>query len=150
MAAESPQGAVRQTVVVGIDGSQSSLEALRWAAGYARAVDALLRPLVAWSHSSSPEYVTRPDFEAFAKKYSDQATKILRNEFADVDFEPVIVKGTATSALTDASRDADLLVVGTRGLGAISGTLVGSVSQHCIRHAACPVVIVRDRVVSEH
>lgn len=136
----------RQVILVGLDGSACSLEALRWAAGYARAVGGLLRPIVAWSSSSSPEYVTKPDFETFARKHLEQGLRILRTEFDDVAIEPMIVKGSASSVLTDASRHADLLVVGTRGLGGISATLVGSVSRQCIRHAVCPVVTIRHQV----
>ena len=54
-----------------------------------------------------------------------------------------MVEGAPSAVLVDESRDADLLVVGSRGLGGFSGLLLGSVSQQCAHHAACPVVIVR-------
>jgi len=135
-------------VVVGVDGSLHSLDALRWAAGYALAFGALLRPLVAWSYSSSPEYVTQPDFESSARDSLEAALKLLHTEFHDVAVEPGLVQGSAASVLIDASRDADLLVVGTRGRGGFAGMLLGSVSQHCVQHATCPVVVVRDGVQS--
>lgn len=62
---------------------------------------------------------------------------------SDVDVEAVAVEGPAASALVDAARDADLLVVGSRGLGGFTGLLLGSVSQQCVQHATCPVVIHR-------
>jgi nucleotide-binding universal stress UspA family protein len=130
-------------VVVGLDGSQHSLEALRWAARYARGVGAVLRPVVAWSFSGSAEYVFHPDFESVAKEHLDDALRVLRTEFHDVAVEPAIVHGSAASVLIDASGDADLLVVGTRGHGGFTGMLLGSVSQQCLHHAACPVAVVR-------
>lgn len=52
--------------------------------------------------------------------------------------------GTPASVLLRAARDASLLVVGSRGLGGFAGLLLGSVAQHCVQHAACPVVVVRE------
>ena len=136
-------------VVVGIDGSQHSLDALRWAASYVRALGGLLRPVVAWSFSGSAGYVIQPDFETVAKDNEEVALRLLQTEFHDVAIEPQIVHGPPASVLIDASRDADLLVVGTRGRGGFKGMLLGSVSQHCVHYAACPVVVVRDRVGSD-
>jgi nucleotide-binding universal stress UspA family protein len=130
-------------VVVGIDGSQHSLDALRWAAKYAREFGALLRPVTAWSFSGSAEYVLKADFERLAKANLEEALHVLRTEFHDVAVEPAVVQGSAASVLIDASRDADLLVIGTRGHGGFAGMLLGSVSQHCLHHAACPVAVVR-------
>ena len=54
-----------------------------------------------------------------------------------------MVEGYPAPTLIDEAREADLLVVGSRGHGAFAGMLLGSVSQHCAQQAACPVVIVR-------
>jgi nucleotide-binding universal stress UspA family protein len=62
---------------------------------------------------------------------------------AEVEIERRVVEGAPAAVLVDESREADLLVVGSRGLGGFSGLLLGSVSQQCAHHAACPVVIVR-------
>src|SRR6478752_266297 len=64
---------------------------------------------------------------------------------AGVDVVAKVVRGHAADALLDASRGADLLVVGSRGHGTFAGTLLGSVSQHCAQHARCPIVIVPRR-----
>lgn len=137
------KGTVGPIVVVGLDGSQHSLDALRWAARYAHKVGALLRPVAAWSFSGSAEYVVSPDFERLAKDSLEEALRVLRTEFHDVAVEPAVVRGSAASVLIDASHGADLLVVGTRGHGGFAGMLLGSVSQHCLHHAACPVVVFR-------
>jgi nucleotide-binding universal stress UspA family protein len=54
-----------------------------------------------------------------------------------------VIEGPPARVLIDASQNADLLVVGSRGHGAFAGMLIGSVSQHCVHHASCPVVVVR-------
>jgi nucleotide-binding universal stress UspA family protein len=106
----------------------------------------VLRPLVAWSFSGSAEYVTHPDFEKVAKEHLDDALRVLRSDFPEVVVDPLVLHGAAASALIDASQEASLLVLGTRGHGGFTGMLLGSVSQHCIHHAACPVVVVRDGI----
>ena len=140
------ESTARPVVVVGVDGSQHSLDALRWAAGYVRAVGGLLRPVVAWSFSASTGYVIKPDFEKVANDELEAAMKELRTEFHDVAVDPRTVEGAPAAVLIDASRDADLLVVGTRGRGGLTEMLLGSVSEHCVHQAGCAVVVVRHRV----
>jgi nucleotide-binding universal stress UspA family protein len=83
-----------------------------------------------------------------AKNNLEAALSVLRTEFHDVPVEPAVVQGSAALVLLDATRDADLLVLGTRGHGGFTGMLLGSVSQHCLHHAVCPVVVVRGGVVA--
>jgi nucleotide-binding universal stress UspA family protein len=99
--------------------------------------------VAAWTFSGSTEYVVHSDFERAAKDTVEKALRVLRTEFHDVAVEPAVVHGSPASVLIDASRDADLLVVGTSGHGGFSGMLLGSVSQHCLHHAACPVAVIR-------
>lgn len=68
----------------------------------------------------------------------------LRWAFAEapIPVSTLVAEGNAARALLDASEGADLLVVGSRGHGGFTGVLVGSVSQQCVNHAKCPVVVV--------
>ncbi|MFT4165280.1 MAG: universal stress protein [Microlunatus sp.] len=143
-----------KTIIVGVDGSQPSLKALRWAADQAAAENAELVVLCAWSVSPSP--AATPDFSysvhAGGESSADQAKNRLMGAITEVLGEnprvvvqPEVKEGGAAKVLIEAAteRRADLLVVGTRGLGGFGGLLLGSVSQHVAVHAGCTVVIVR-------
>lgn len=136
-----------QPVVVGVDGSECSIGALRWAAEQARLQHAPLVALHAWQIPSvglpglAPPY---PDDE-----FQTHAEQVLDHVMAkagdiDVPVERRIVKAHAAQALIDVSKDAALVVVGSHGHGGVAGTLLGSVSQRVASHAHCPVVIVRE------
>jgi nucleotide-binding universal stress UspA family protein len=137
----------RPTVVVGVDGSSGSLAALRWAARQARATGADVRAVTAWQHPRSYGYevaVTddwRPDIEA--DRIANTAIESAAQQLAGVSVETKAVEGHPAVILTGQSEDAELLVVGSRGHGLLTGVLLGSVSEYCASHSACPVVIVR-------
>lgn len=145
-------------VVVGVDGSAGSSEALRWALAEARLRNVRLRALHSWIyvHKVVPPLVGYPyTIDAIEPAVADaaaemeQATEaILERAIAELDEvddveERAIVQGPAAQALIDAVSEHDLLVVGSRGHGGFAGLLLGSVSQQCAQHAPCPVVIVR-------
>jgi nucleotide-binding universal stress UspA family protein len=73
---------------------------------------------------------------------SEAVTEALGDD-PKVRLDPVVVEGHASATLIEMSHEASLLVVGCRGHGEITGLLVGSVSEHLVCHAACPVVVVR-------
>lgn len=133
-------------VVAGIDGSARSLDALRWAAAEARARDADLEIVHAWRlppMAAPPVYAVLPDVSAM----EDAGRAVLDAALADpalaglrVDTHPT--NDSAARALLERARDARLLVVGTRGLGRVTGTLLGSVSRQLLHHAPCPVVVI--------
>ena len=102
-------------IVVGVDGSPSSMKALHWAIGQAK--------------------LTGAEVEAHAQ---------VGGIAPDVVVEPLVVQGHAADVLVRAAEGADLLVVGSRGHGGFAEMLLGSVSQHCVHHAPCPVLILRD------
>lgn len=140
-----------ELIVVGIDGSETSHLAARWAAREAQLRRAEVILLGAWE---IPTYgfnfysagISEGLLKALRKGAEDNVADALdevRDVAREVDVSTKVVESQAASALVEASRGADLLVVGSRGLGGFRDLLLGSVSQQCADHAACPVVIVR-------
>jgi nucleotide-binding universal stress UspA family protein len=134
----------RPLVVVGADGSASAAEAVTWAADYASMAGADLELVTAW-HFPTSYGVAMPlsgwDPEAEAVTISEKSRAAV--SLPDDRVRTRIVHGAAAVVLADRSRSAHLLVVGSRGHGGFAGLLLGSVSAHCVHHAACPVVVVR-------
>lgn len=134
-------------VIVGVDGSESSIHALRWAARYAEALHERVRAIMVWHYPVNLGYDTvslNIDFEGDAHKQLETALADIRKEYPSVDFESQVINRPPAAALIDASATADLLVVGSRGHGGFTGMLLGSVSAHCMHHASCPVVVIRE------
>jgi nucleotide-binding universal stress UspA family protein len=133
-------------IVVGIDGSPCGQEALQWAARQARLTHAPLRAVSSWRWPDIYGYTTVPsdiDWEKAAGDVLRASVEGMRGEFPDVLVDLRLREGHPASLLVEEARDASLLVVGSRGHGAFAGMLLGSVSQHCVSHAPCPVVVVR-------
>jgi nucleotide-binding universal stress UspA family protein len=137
------------TVVVGIDGSQGSAAALEVAIREARLRNADLRAVAAWSIPAGAyeaHWVAAPldprAFEEACGAVLDEALQAAREQMAGVAVTPIVRQGQAADVLVAEAREADLLVVGSRGLGGFRGLLLGSVSQQCAQHARCPVMIV--------
>jgi nucleotide-binding universal stress UspA family protein len=141
-------------IVVGIDGSEESRAAFHWALAEAETHDAHLVVVTAWSHVGFPAYVGVVSAPYLVRDYADareHAVELLLSEADEVagaeratHLELHAEEGSAAEALIEASKDADLLVVGSRGHGGFAGLLLGSVGQQCAHHAHCPVVIVRN------
>jgi nucleotide-binding universal stress UspA family protein len=134
-------------VVVGVDGSPSSVAALDWAARQAGLTDAELDVVTAWEW---PTIYGAPfalpagyDPAANARQALDDAISTVRTAHPNVEFREVVVEGHPAPALVQESHGADMLVVGSRGHGEFVGMLLGSVSEHCVSNAHCPVVVVR-------
>ena len=141
-------GRAMTRIVVGIDGSAGGVSALRWAADEARVRGATLVLVHAWHYPyvGGTEFVpvvTLEQVEADARLVLAKVVKQEADALAGVLVEEKLVHGDAGAALVVASRDADLVVVGSRGRGGFKGLLLGSVSQHVAHRSACPVVIVR-------
>lgn len=147
---------MRRVIVVGVDSSDGAKAALRFALEEAKLRDAGLRAVHAWQFASigapAIEAGTQPLFgieHAEAQRSVEASLEAALQEAipdpGPVDVELRVVEGTAAGALVEESRGADLLVVGSRGLGGFRGLLLGSVGQQVAHHAACPVVIVPHR-----
>ena len=143
-------------IVVGVDNSDGAKAALRFALEEAKLRGASLRAVHAWHFASigAPviDSATPPMFgvelDDLQKGVEASFAATLREAIPDpgeVHVEHRIVEGAAAAALVEESRGADLLVVGSRGLGGFRGLLLGSVGQQVAHHAACPVVIVPHR-----
>ena len=133
-------------IVVGVDGSPSSAEALEWAVAEARLTGATIDAVYAWDPAPvEGSGLPQREMEELREAVKKRAARIVREldgHSSDVRIRPRTVAGTAAQVLVDASEKADLLVVGSRGLGGLKGMVLGSVSHHCAAHAHCPVVIV--------
>jgi nucleotide-binding universal stress UspA family protein len=136
-------------VVVGLDGSVGSLRALSWAAGEARARDAILEVVAAWTYPTpvllipvAPDPPTVKTLRTEARGMIDRALEKVTEHVAGLDIEPRVLEGNAPQVLLERGKEADVLVVGSRGFGGFRGLLLGSVSQQCVQHATCPVVVV--------
>jgi nucleotide-binding universal stress UspA family protein len=141
----------QELVVVGVDGSAESVRALGWAARYATATGARVQALLAWHYPAAagqaaagvaPEPV-RHEAEARMEATLDEAIAKAQAGRPGPEVETRLGYGHPAQILIEASKEADLLVVGSHGHGAFTGMMVGSVSIHCVTGAFCPVVVVR-------
>lgn len=150
------------TIVVGVDGSPESDAALRWALEEGRVRDATVRAIYAWEQppldvatadagfgtpglalpTPPTEYMEiRHAIEDEANRLLPEALERAGGAATGVEVEQQVVEGLAGDVLVEAARSADLLVVGSRGRGGLKGLLLGSVSQHTLHNAPCPVVV---------
>jgi nucleotide-binding universal stress UspA family protein len=138
-----------EIIVVGVDGSESAANALRWAVREGEVRDQTVVAVLSWGfldqHHADPGATFDPDYDldhalaaldayVVAAVGDEVAERVERQAPCDL----------AAPALVAASADASLLVVGARGLGGFKGLLLGSVSQHCLHHARCPVAVIRE------
>ncbi|MEV8181001.1 universal stress protein [Specibacter sp. NPDC078692] len=141
------------TIIVGVDGSDSSIEALRQALWLAKALNASVTALTCWNYPSAyaaPYALGGFDFKGTAQKILDTAVADAFGPDRPGNLTTRLVQGPARPTLIEASRHASLLVLGRRGMGGFKGLLLGSVSAACTAHAHCPVVVVHAPKVDEH
>lgn len=131
-------------IVVGVDGSDASLDALRWGLRQAQLTQSQLEAVTCWSilNQYAELVADQIDWDGRAKALLEEALDAVDAD-EDVPITRTTVQGHPAQVLTGASTDADLLVVGSRGHGGFAGMLLGSVSGHVSTHADCPVVVVR-------
>ncbi len=140
-------------IVVGVDGSAHARQALRFALAEAALRGA--RVVVVGSWAVPPLAATGvgmiPAFDLLRAELGDSASEVLARELAEVpdaaagvEVEQHVAQGDAAGVLVEAAAGAELLVVGSRGRGGVTGTVLGSVSRACLHHAPCPVAVVHD------
>lgn len=137
------------TIVVGVDGSEHGQRALEWAISEARIRGDGLTALHAWTYPTPVgpfEAIVPASIDVdFAKEAEELLVRAVKDATGGADDAPIrleVVQMSAAQALIRASGEADLLVIGSRGLGGFKGLLLGSVGHQCAQHAQCPVVIV--------
>jgi nucleotide-binding universal stress UspA family protein len=145
-----PSGEREHKIVVGVDGSAPSKAALAWAIRQARLTGAAVEAVIAWKLPVDYGYpvpvAADVQFERSAAEVLAAAITEVAGPDEPVTIRSAVVEGNAARALLDASAGAELLVVGSRGHGGFVEALLGSVGQHCVHHATCPVVVIRDSV----
>lgn len=133
-------------IIVGIDGSEPSRRALRWALDEARRRQGSVEVVHAWHFPVVDPYpYYGPELQP--EVFEQAAGELVQAELAAVDTAGVevarhVTPAPAATALLEAAKGADLIVVGSRGRGGFTGLLLGSVSTQVVHHAPCPVVVV--------
>ncbi len=132
-------------IVVGVDGSEQSVHALEWAVRQAGLTGGTVEAVCAWQFPVSYGWAVtdNTDYAALASEALEKAIAQAQHVNEAVEIHAFVVERNPAQALIDASDGADLLIVGNRGHGGFTSALLGSVSQHCVHHAHCPVVVIR-------
>src|SRR5437899_5706332 len=154
---EQPSGGSKPCIVVGVDGSASSEQALRWALRQPRLTGATIEAVIAWhfpfisgGYAWPPAgvMVSTADLRKIAERVLADTVSRATSDDVPAPVTQEVLEGDAAAVLIRESASADLLVVGSRGYGGLAEAMLGSVGQHCVHHAACPVVIVRGDVTT--
>ncbi len=136
----------QRPVVVGIEGSERSTGALEWAASYAQATGTTVRAVAVWHSPSTIGFDVGGgawDREGACRKTAEKQVASVATRHPGLEIDLDVVHGGAAQVLVDASENAALLVVGTRGHGGFANLILGSTSNDCVHAAHCPVVVYR-------
>jgi nucleotide-binding universal stress UspA family protein len=141
-----------KTIVVGVDGSDGGAAALEFAAGEAVLRNARLRIVAAWQvpiaaygtgFAPALDPQSLDAFRVRAEQVADDASATAKTLQPSAEIEALAVQGQPADVLLAQADDAELIIVGRRGLGGFKSLLLGSVSQQVVQHATCPVVVVQ-------
>jgi nucleotide-binding universal stress UspA family protein len=150
----APRGRDDRSIVVAVDGSPSSKAALAWAGRYAALSGTPLVAVVAWEFPIQASWGMGPplpedfDPEGAARQVLEETVAEVLGDHAGIDLRLEVVRGHPSVVLTERSKSASLVVMGSRGHGAFTGMLLGSVSEFLATHAHCPVVVMRDHTAT--
>lgn len=132
-------------IVVGVDGSDGSLRALRWAAREAQTRGGTLQAVMVYTWFGTEAALLAGLGTEVERARADEvlatAVDAVRGPALTGPVATEVLEGDPARKLAEAARDADLLVVGSRGHGHLRHAVLGSVSEGCVRHATCPVVV---------
>jgi nucleotide-binding universal stress UspA family protein len=144
----TPPAASMKKIVVGVDGSPASLQALEWAYGEALVAGADLTAVHGWMYpygrrgsESGPR--TQMQLDAMEELKASLESLGPRMTGGSIHVHARLLEESPAEALLDESKDADMMVVGSRGRGALRASLLGSVSRTVVQHSKCPVAVVR-------
>lgn len=141
----SAMAETKRRIVVGVDGSESSIDALRSAARIAAALECPLEAISVWAYPPifEADAPVQRELKEGAQRTVDAAGVAVFGTELPVWFTASTRRGAPTRALIEESDGAEMLVLGSRGHGGFVGMLLGSVSTACVQHARCPVLVVR-------
>ncbi|HAM02141.1 MAG TPA: universal stress protein UspA [Acidimicrobiaceae bacterium] len=146
--AENGSAADRRPVVVGVDGSEKSKDALTWAARWAALSGVDLLAVIIWHYPTmfgwAPPWPDGYDPGAEANQLLQDTVRQVLGASPAISVTTRVFEGAAAPTLVELSKEASLIVVGSRGHGEFAGMLIGSVSEFLAGHAHCPVVIIRN------
>ena len=133
-------------IVVGTDGSDNSVAALRWAMAEGKAHGATTDVVHCWEFPPIIDPLGIPMMPS-VEEMNNSAERLLKEVIRKVDVSGVsvttrVMRGSPDSVLCAAAKNADMLVIGRRGHGGFMGLLLGSIAQQVVHHAPCPVVVV--------
>ncbi|MCX6500565.1 MAG: universal stress protein [Arthrobacter sp.] len=134
-----------RTILVGVDGSDASVEALRQAQTLAGPLSAAVVAMACWEFPPVYDGYVAMGINDFDVRAGEILQETVVKAFGDdlpANLETRLVQGHPRRILIDESRNADLLVLGRRGHGGFGGLLLGSVSSALVAHAHCPVLVV--------
>jgi nucleotide-binding universal stress UspA family protein len=145
-----PTNSYTDTVVVGVDGSPASQQALRWARFLTEATNSPLAVVSVWDQASvygwaAGSWSAMPadwDPSLEARRGLNSTLDAVFDAQRPTGLRTAVIEGNVARTLLEVSRGARMLVVGSRGHGGFAGLLLGSVSSACAEHATCPVLIV--------
>ncbi|NMH99298.1 universal stress protein [Pseudonocardia acidicola] len=142
---ETQEARDQPAVVVGVDGSEPSRSALRWAVRYAKAMGETVHAVIAWEPPvmfglEMPVGIDT-DFAADAFSVLKETVDTVLGPTPEVKVRTSVFEGYPPLVLVREAQDADVLAVGNRGRNTVAGITLGSVSLYCVAHARCPVVV---------
>ncbi|MBT1003785.1 universal stress protein [Paenarthrobacter sp. DKR-5] len=142
------EAGTQAVIVVGVDGSAPSVQALRWAGRLAPTLGASIAAVAAWEFPAESAFGAYPPVdwnpEQDAAAALDEAVTEAFGEAVPDGLQRRVLRGQAARVLLEESRPAAMLIVGSRGHGGFAGLLLGSVSSACAEHAGCPVLVVHE------